>query len=66
MIAARSGAKSVVAVEQDSQMASIASSIFARNNFHQIHLVNKKSTDLLVGTDLPRKVDILVSEVFDR
>ncbi|XP_060604526.1 protein arginine N-methyltransferase 7-like [Ruditapes philippinarum] len=68
MMAAKLGADTVHACEAFKPMAECASKIIAQNGFaDKIKLVPKRSTDLVVGEgkDLPRRANILVTEVFD-
>jgi tetratricopeptide (TPR) repeat protein len=66
MMAARAGADHVVACEMVRPVAEAAREIIARNGLSQrITVHQKKSSDLVVGIDLPRRADILVSEIFD-
>ncbi len=66
MMAARAGAEHVVACEMVRPVAEVATGIVARNGLaDRVTVHNKKSSDLVVGIDLPRRADILVSEIFD-
>ncbi|KAL1128975.1 hypothetical protein AAG570_013509 [Ranatra chinensis] len=66
MMAAACGADSVVACECFQPMASIAKEVIAANGFdRQIQVVCKRSTELVVGKDMQRRANILVTEVFD-
>ncbi len=66
MMAVRAGAKKVYACEVSELMYSAAQKVFEKNGHqNQITCINKVSTDLVVGKDLPRKVDIVVAEIFD-
>jgi protein arginine N-methyltransferase 7 len=76
MMAARSGANPVVGCEVFKHLAAIASTITALNTPDVVTIVPKMSTHLVIGTelssptelsecDLPRKADILVTEIFD-
>lgn len=31
----------------------------------QVHVIHKRSTDLVVGEDMPERANVLVAEVFD-
>jgi tetratricopeptide (TPR) repeat protein len=65
MMAARAGAE-VVACEMVKPVADAAREIIARNGLaDRIRLVHNKSTNLRVGVDLPRRADLLISEIFD-
>lgn len=64
MMAARSGAASVVTCEAVRPIADLARQIIATNGFaDRIRVVPKMSTDVAVGTDLDAPADILVSEI---
>ena len=66
MMAAKAGAKEVVGCEMLPQLAKVAEEIIEDNKLEQqIRIIPKKSTDLKVGEDLPRKADLLVSEILD-
>ncbi len=64
MMAADIGVKGIITCEVSKTIASNATNIIRQNGFsNQITVINKKSTELIVGEDLPRKADLLVSEV---
>jgi predicted RNA methylase len=66
MMAARQGATSVVTCEEIGIIARTATDIIARNGYaDKIKLINKLSTNLVVGKDLPERADVLVTEIFD-
>lgn len=66
MMAVRAGAGHVVSCEMIKPLADKAVEIVARNGMsQQITVVAKKSTQLLVGGDLPERADLLVAEIFD-
>ena len=66
MMAARAGAKKVIACEMHNKLAETAQEIVTANNFaKKIQIINKKSTELKTGIDLPEKANILVSEILD-
>lgn len=66
MMAARAGAEHVVACEMVRPVAVAAAEIVARNGFSdRVTIHHKKSSDLVVGVELPRRADLLVSEIFD-
>lgn len=66
MMAARHGATSVTTCEEVTMVAEKAKVIIKRNGFaDQINAINKISTNLIIGTDLPERADILVTEIFD-
>ena len=64
LMAARAGAERVTACEQVAEIARTADEIVRRNGYgERIKVVPKVSTTLQVGSDLPRPVDLLVSEI---
>lgn len=64
MMAARAGAELVVACEREPMLAEVATAIVARNGFaDRVRVVNKESTKLQIGADLPRRADCVISEV---
>lgn len=66
MMVARAGATSVTTCEQNPLLAEIARQIIAEHGMSDvITVVPKRSTDLVVGVDMPRKADLIVSEVVD-
>lgn len=66
MMAARHGATKVTTCEEVSMVAEKAKIIIERNGFKdQIQVINKLSTNLIVGKDLAERADILVTEIFD-
>lgn len=66
MMAARAGARHVVTCEKSDLVAQAARTIIERNGFHEvISVVNKESTQLTVGRELPRRANVLVAEIFD-
>jgi SAM-dependent methyltransferase len=66
MMAARHGAKSVVACEMSAPLAAAAQKIVARNGLaDRVSIVAKKSMQMEVGRDLAQKADVLIAEVFD-
>ena len=66
MMAARHGATKITTCEQVSMVAEKAKVIIKRNGFaDQIKVINKLSSDLVVGVDLEERADILVTEIFD-
>ena len=61
MLAARAGARSVVACEADPALANAAREIIAANGFAgRIHFVAKPPRLLLLGHDLPEPADVVV------
>lgn len=66
MMAARAGAGHVYACEVEPVIAEKARDIIERNGLaERIAVIPKSSLDLRVGPDLPRKADVLVSEIVD-
>ncbi|HEX8853403.1 MAG TPA: 50S ribosomal protein L11 methyltransferase, partial [Pyrinomonadaceae bacterium] len=66
MIAARAGAGATVSCEMVAPLAELAREVVARNGFDgKIQIMSKKSSDLTVGSDLPRRADLLVTETVD-
>lgn len=66
MMAARHGATKVTTCEEVTMVAEKAKIIIQRNSLaDQIEVINKLSTDLVVGVDLAERADILVTEIFD-
>jgi SAM-dependent methyltransferase len=66
MMAARAGAQQVTTCEKVKPIANMARQIVALNGFTDtVKVVNKISTDLKIGVDLPDKANLLVSEIFD-
>jgi predicted RNA methylase len=64
MMAARAGAKNIVSCEKVPVIAETAERIVALNGYaRQIRVVNKSSTQIVVGKDIERRADILISEV---
>ena len=64
MMAARAGAELVVACEREPMLAEVATAIVARNGLSdRVRVINKESTMLQIGHDLPRQVDCVISEV---
>jgi hypothetical protein len=64
MMAARAGAAAVVACEQDPVLALLAERNIRQNGYHdRVHVVAKHSRALTVGRELPRRADLLVSEI---
>lgn len=66
MMAARAGARQVVTCEMTAPVAAKAKQIIAQNGLQdRITVHHKRSSDLAIGTDLPERADVLVSEIFD-
>lgn len=66
MMAARAGAKHVIACEAHRLIAGTAAEIVARNGMaDRITVIAKRSTELQPGHDMPEPADLLVAEVLD-
>jgi type II protein arginine methyltransferase len=64
MMAARAGATNIVTCEAVPVIAETAKRIVERNGFaDRIAVINKTSSELLVGQDIEARADILVSEI---
>ena len=64
LMAAANGAGKVITCETSNTIAKVAKEIVSSNGFgEKISVLNKKSTDLIVGKDLPQKADLIISEV---
>ena len=64
MIAADCGAKEIITCEMSKTISKIAEKIIQKNGFdHKVRVINKNSKDLILGRDISKKVDILVSEI---
>ena len=64
MMAIANGAREVVACEITSTIAEAAKKIIHKNGYEEkITVINKRSTELKVGEDLPKKVDLIISEI---
>ena len=64
MMAARAGARRVVACEAIRPLAQVATRIVAQNGFaDRITVIAKRSTELAVGQNLSEPADLLISEV---
>ena len=65
MMAARAGARRVTTCEAVPQIAARAQAVIKRNGLaDRIVLHAKRSDQLVVGTDLPERADLLVTETF--
>jgi len=66
MMAVRAGAAHVYSCERVGLLAKKAREIVAANGFaDKITIIDKWSTDLVVGTDLPARADVVISEIVD-
>jgi tetratricopeptide (TPR) repeat protein len=65
LMAAARGAEKVITCETSRTIAEAAKEIIDINGYREkISVLNKKSTDLIVGVDLPQRADLIISEVF--
>lgn len=66
MMAAKAGAASVTTCELNPMLAELAMQIIAQHGLSDvITVVPKRSDHLVVGVDLPRRADLIVSEIVD-
>lgn len=66
MMAAKAGAASVTMCELNPMLAELARQIISQHGLSDvITVVAKRSNHLIVGTDLPRRADLIVSEIVD-
>jgi len=66
MMAARAGAKGVYACEMVKPVAEVAKTVVAANGFaDRIRVIGKKSDELVVGVDIPHRLDLLITETID-
>ena len=66
MMATRAGAKMVYACEMNQPIADLAKLITSANGYaDKIKVIPKKSNDLVLGVDIPKKVDVLIIETID-
>lgn len=66
MMAARAGARHVVACEMLPELAALAQLVVDANGYGGlVSVIAKPSTKLIVGVDMPERATILVSETFD-
>jgi len=64
MMAVANGAEKVVTCETSRTLAETAKKIIDSNGYREkISVVNKKSTDLIIGEDLPQRADVVISEI---
>ena len=65
IMAANLGAKEINTCETNSIMANTATKIITDNNLgKKINIIQKKSNDVIVGKDINKPADVLVSEIF--
>jgi predicted RNA methylase len=66
MMAVRAGAARVTACEAIGPLAEAAREIVHRNGMSdRIEIIHARSTDLIVGTDMATKADLLIAEIVD-
>ena len=64
LMAAASGAEMVITCEMSKTIAEAATQIIESNGYKEkISVLNKKSTNLIIGEDLPQQADLIISEV---
>ena len=64
MMAIDAGAKEVITCEAIKSIAEAAKRIISKNGYEdKIKVIHNKSTDLLVGKELPKKADLIISEI---
>lgn len=66
MFAIQGGAKEVYACEMSKTMHEMGRDVLKANNMETlVHTIHKKSTDIKVGEDIPKKVSLVVTETLD-
>ncbi|KAH8253267.1 hypothetical protein KR032_004540 [Drosophila birchii] len=66
MMALEAGADTVTACEAFLPMANCAAKILAANGAgDKVRLIRKRSTEILIGEDMPRRANLLVAELLD-
>lgn len=66
MMAVRAGAKHVYACELNPVLAATAREIIDRNGFdNKITVIEKHSSQIVIGEDMPVRADVMVTEIFD-
>ncbi|XP_020808100.1 protein arginine N-methyltransferase 7 [Drosophila serrata] len=66
MMALKAGADTVTACEAFLPMANCAAKILAANGAgDKVRLIRKRSTEILIGEDMPQKANLLVAELLD-
>ena len=64
MIAIDAGAKKVISCETSKPIANMAENIISKNGYSdKVKVINKNSTELLIGKELNTKADIIISEI---
>jgi predicted RNA methylase len=66
MLAARAGASHVFSIEGDPTLAPVARAVIAKNGLaSKVTVIQKHSTEVQLGADIPRRCDLIVSELLD-
>lgn len=66
LLAAQEGAELVVTCEMEPVVAAVARQVMADNGVaDRVRVISSASTQLRVGVDLPRRADLLITEIFD-
>ncbi|XP_022086434.1 protein arginine N-methyltransferase 9-like [Acanthaster planci] len=66
MFAVNAGAISVHACEESREMLKLSQDILTANEMQgRVHLLHKLSTDMAVSDDIPNRVSLVVTEIFD-
>jgi predicted RNA methylase len=66
MMAARAGAKHIYACEMVRPVAEVARKVVAANGYSEkITIIAKKSDELILGVDIPHRLDSLITETID-
>ena len=66
MLSARAGAKKIFTCEMVRPIAQVARNVISANGFSdRIKVINKKSNELVIGVDIPYKLDLLITETID-
>ena len=64
MMAASCGSNQILSCEVSKTIFEAAEQIISHNGYDdKVKVINKKSTELVVGLDLPKKADVIISEV---
>ena len=64
MMSIEQGADRVISCESSSEIASVAEKVIKKNGFEKkIKIINKNSNNINVGTDLPGRADVIISEI---
>ncbi len=64
MMAIDAGAKTVVTCESSKKVAEVARKIISKNGYSEkIKVLNKNSSDIIIGKDLNQKADLIISEI---